>query len=65
MQMVSEGFFFINTDAQRCSSVGKCSRARLPLRNAPSEGRRAGNAEQRTGSGRMCEDKRGGLHVHA
>lgn len=29
--MVSEGFFFINTDVQRCSSVGKCS-CLLPLR---------------------------------
>lgn len=36
-----------------------------PPADAASEGRRAGNAEQRTGSGRMCEDKRGGLHVHA
>lgn len=36
-----------------------------PPAGAASEERRTGNAEQRTGSGRMYEDKRGGLHVHA
>lgn len=43
---------------------GKVFSCASPPADAASEGRSAGNAEQRTGSGRMCVDKRGGLHVH-